>query len=34
MMFTRALNELWSLKRQIWLIFVFSADGSKNLVTV
>ena len=34
MMFTRALSELWSLKRQIWLIFVFSADGSKNLVTV
>ena len=33
-MFTPALSELCSLKRQIWLIFVFSADGSKKLITV
>ena len=28
------LSELWSLKCQKWLIFVFSADDSKKLVTV
>ena len=29
-----ALPELWSLKKQKWLIFLFSADGSKKSVTV
>ena len=28
------MSELWSLKCQKWLIFVFSADDSKKLVTV